>query len=116
MTKTEWLKVMERCHTHNDFFKPYDIDRNRIWFAIIPDSMTLDKAFVIVDDFYRHNKGNIRLADFEAAIKGERAEAAAKQRAIETTQLIDNRAGDWPTITDETRAMIRSLKNISKAR
>ena len=110
MTKTEWLQVMERCHTHNDFFKPYDIDRNRIWFSIVPDNMTVQKGYAIVDDFYRNNKGNIRLADFEAAIKGERAETAAQNRAAATTQLLDNRNGDWPVISDATRAMIQTLK------
>ena len=110
MTKSEWLQVMERCHTHNDFFKPYDIERNRLWFNIVPGNMTLEKACAIVDDFYRNNKGNIHLADFEAAIKGDRAEAVAKQRITATTELLDNRANDWPVISDATRAMIQTLK------
>jgi hypothetical protein len=110
MTKSEWLKVMERCAVHNDFFKPYDIERNRIWFAIVPDSMTVEKAYAIVDDFYRHNKGNIRLVDFELAIKDERAAQAAKNRAAATSQLLENRSGEWAVISDETRAMIQTLK------
>ena len=72
--------------------------------------MTIEKAYAIVDDFYRHNKGNIRLVDFELAIKDERAAQAAKNRAAATSQLLENRSGEWAVISDETRAMIQTLK------
>jgi hypothetical protein len=111
MTKDEWAKLMDRCATHNDFFKPRDLQRNAIWYSKLPKTLTFERAVVIVDNYYANNKGNIGLFAFHEALAAERQEQTAKERIAETTRLVQGREGDWPTITDETRAMIQTITN-----
>jgi hypothetical protein len=114
MTKGEWGKLMERCATHNSFFKPHDLERNAIWYSKLPKTLTFERAIVIVDNYYANNKGNIGLFAFHEALATERQEQIAKQRIAETTRLVEGREGEWPTISDETRAMIQSITGRKK--
>jgi len=114
MTREEWGKLMERCATHNDFFKPHDKERNAIWYSKLPKTLTYERAVVIVDNYYANNKGNIGLFAFHEALAAERQEQAVAQRLRTTNLLIESREGDWPTITDETRAMIQTITTRGK--
>ena len=114
MTKQEFLSLMERCKKHNDFFKPDDKERNAIWYSKLPNSLTFERAVVIVDNFYANNKGNIGMFAFHEAMAAERHDNEVKRRLIDTELLIEGREGDWPTITDETRAMIQTITNRRK--
>ena len=116
MTKQEFLSLMERCKKHNDFFKPDDKERNAIWYSKLPNSLTFERAVVIADNFYANNKGNIGLFAFHEALSAERHDAEVKRRLKDTELLIEGREGDWPTITDETRAMIQSITGRKKPR
>ena len=111
MTRDEWGKLMERCATHNSFFKSHDTQRNAIWYSKLPVSLTYERAVVIVDNHYANNKGNIGLFSFHEALAAERHNAEVQSRLKETELLIEGRQGDWPTITDETRAMIQTITN-----
>ena len=111
MTPEEWGKLMERCATHNDFFKPKDLQRNAIWYSKLPKTLTYERAVVIVDNYYANNKGNIGLFAFHEALAAERHNAEVQRRLKDTELLIEGREGDWPTITDETREMIQSITN-----
>ena len=112
MTREEWGKLMERCATHNSFFKSHDTQRNAIWYSKLPVSLTYERAVVIVDNHYANNKGNIGLFSFHEALADERIELTAETRRIATTRQLGFMGLPWPTdISDKNLERLKQLKS-----
>jgi hypothetical protein len=112
MTREEWGKLMERCATHNDFFKPHDLQRNAIWYSKLPKTLTYERAVIIVDNYYANNKGNIGLFAFHEALAAERQELVAETRRLATARQLGFMGLPWPTdISDKNLERLKQLKS-----